>query len=89
MSILELNDAVFEIKSTNDTSLEIEDFDNAIVDHLLSVFKNDTNIKDLRSDNLSLQRVRESAEKVKCELSSVVETEINIPFITGLRINKT
>ena len=83
MTILELGDGVFEVKSTNgDTSLGGEDFDNAIVDHLLSVFKNDTGM-DLRSDNLALQRVRESAEKAKCELSSVVETEINIPFITA------
>ena len=82
VSILELGDGVFEVKSTNgDTSLGGEDFDNAIVDHLLSVFKNDTGM-DLRSDNLALQRVRESAEKAKCELSSVVETEINMTFIT-------
>ena len=83
VSILELGDGVFEVKSTNgDTSLGGEDFDNAIVDHLLSTFKNDTGM-DLRSDNLALQRVREAAEKAKCELSSVVETEINIPFITA------
>jgi len=83
VSILELGDGVFEVKSTNgDTSLGGEDFDNAIVDHLLSVFKNDTGM-DLKSDKLALQRVRESAEKAKCELSSVVETEINIPFITA------
>ena len=83
VSILELGDGVFEVKSTNgDTSLGGEDFDNAIVDHLLSVFKSDTGI-DLKSDKLALQRVRESAEKAKCELSSVVETEINIPFITA------
>ena len=83
ISILEIGDGVFEVKSTNgDTSLGGEDFDNAIVDHLLSVFKSDTGI-DLKSDKLALQRVRESAEKAKCELSSVVETEINIPFITA------
>jgi len=83
VSILELGDGVFEVKSTNgDTSLGGEDFDNAIVDHLLSVFKNDTGM-DLKSDKLALQRVREAAEKAKCELSSVVETEINIPFITA------
>ena len=83
VSILELGDGVFEVKSTNgDTSLGGEDFDNAIVNHLLSVFKNDTGM-DLKSDKLALQRVRESAEKAKCELSSVVETEINIPFITA------
>ena len=83
VSILELGDGVFEVKSTNgDTSLGGEDFDNAIVDHLLSVFKDNTGM-DLKSDKLALQRVREAAEKAKCELSSVVETEINIPFITA------
>jgi len=83
VSILELGDGVFEVKSTNgDTSLGGEDFDNAIVDHLLSEFKKEHGM-DLKSDNLALQRVRESAEKAKCELSSTVETEINIPFITA------
>jgi len=83
VSILELGDGVFEVKSTNgDTSLGGEDFDNAIVNHLLSVFKSDTGM-DLKSDKLALQRVREAAEKAKCELSSIVETEINIPFITA------
>ena len=83
VSILELGDGVFEVKSTNgDTSLGGEDFDNAIVDYLLAEFKKEHGM-DLRSDNLALQRVRESAEKAKCELSSTVETEINIPFITA------
>ena len=83
VSILEIGDGVFEVKSTNgDTSLGGEDFDNTIVDHILSVFKNDTGI-DLKSDNLALQRVREAAEKAKCELSSVIETDINLPFITA------
>jgi len=83
VSILEIGDGVFEVKSTNgDTSLGGEDFDNTIVDHLLSVFKNDTGI-DLKSDKLALQRVREAAEKAKCELSSVIETDINLPFITA------
>ena len=83
VSILELGDGVFEVKSTNgDTSLGGEDFDNAIVDYLLSEFKKEHGM-DLRTDNLALQRVRESAEKAKCELSSTVETEINIPFITA------
>ena len=83
VSILELGDGVFEVKSTNgDTSLGGEDFDNAIVEHLLSEFKKEHGM-DLKSDNLALQRVRESAEKAKCELSSTVETEINIPFITA------
>ena len=83
VSILEIGDGVFEVKSTNgDTSLGGEDFDNTIVDHILSVFKKDTGI-DLKSDNLALQRVREAAEKAKCELSSVIETDINLPFITA------
>jgi molecular chaperone DnaK len=83
VSILEIGDGVFEVKSTNgDTSLGGEDFDNTIVEHLLSVFKNDTGI-DLKSDKLALQRVREAAEKAKCELSSVIETDINLPFITA------
>ena len=83
VSILELGDGVFEVKSTNgDTSLGGEDFDNAIVDYLLAEFKKEHGM-DLRIDNLALQRVRESAEKAKCELSSTVETEINIPFITA------
>ena len=59
-----------------------EDFDNAIVDHVLSVFKGDTGM-DLKNDNLALQRVREAAEKAKCELSSTTETDINLPFITA------
>jgi len=83
ISILEIGDGVFEVKSTNgDTSLGGEDFDNAIVDHVLSVFKGDTGM-DLKNDNLALQRVREAAEKAKCELSSTTETDINLPFITA------
>jgi len=83
VSILDIGDGVFEVKSTNgDTSLGGEDFDNVIVDHILTVFKNDSGI-DLKSDNLALQRVREAAEKAKCELSSVIETDINLPFITA------
>jgi len=83
ISILEIGDGVFEVKATNgDTSLGGEDFDNAIVDHILTNFKSDTGI-DLRSDNLALQRVREAAEKAKCELSSTTETDINLPFITA------
>ena len=83
VSILELGDGVFEVKSTNgDTSLGGEDFNNVIVDYLINNFKKDTGI-DLSLDKLALQRVRESAEKAKCELSSVIETDINIPFITA------
>ena len=78
-----MGDGVFEVKSTNgDTSLGGEDFNNVIVDYLINNFKKDTGI-DLSLDKLALQRVRESAEKAKCELSSVIETDINIPFITA------
>ena len=83
ISILEIGDGVFEVKSTNgDTSLGGEDFDNVIVDYLLSEFKKDTGM-DLKGDNLAIQRVREAAEKAKCELSSTAETEINLPFLTA------
>ncbi|MDA9721314.1 molecular chaperone DnaK [Candidatus Pelagibacter sp.] len=83
VSILELGDGVFEVKSTNgDTFLGGEDFDNAIVDYLLSEFKKDNGI-DLKSDKLALQRLKESAEKAKIELSSATQTEINLPFITA------
>ncbi len=83
VSILEIGDGVFEVKSTNgDTSLGGEDFDNAIVDYLIDSFKKDNGM-DLKTDKLALQRIREAAEKAKCELSTTVETEINIPFITA------
>ena len=83
VSILEIGDGVFEVKSTNgDTTLGGEDFDNAIVDYLIDSFKKDNGM-DLKTDKLALQRIREAAEKAKCELSTTVETEINIPFITA------
>ena len=83
LSILELGDGVFEVKSTNgDTFLGGEDFDNAIVDYLLSEFKKENGI-DLKSDKLALQRLKEAAEKAKIELSSATQTEINLPFITA------
>ncbi len=83
VSILELGDGVFEVKSTNgDTFLGGEDFDNAIVDYLLSEFKKENGI-DLKSDKLALQRLKEAAEKAKIELSSATQTEINLPFITA------
>ena len=83
VSILELGDGVFEVKSTNgDTFLGGEDFDNAIVDYLLSEFKKDNGI-DLKSDKLALQRLKEAAEKAKVELSSAAQTEINLPFVTA------
>tara|TARA_B100000700_G_scaffold261952_1_gene298186 strand:- start:13407 stop:15323 length:1917 start_codon:yes stop_codon:yes gene_type:complete len=83
VSILEIGDGVFEVKSTNgDTFLGGEDFDDTIVDYLVSEFKKDNGI-DLRGDKLALQRLKESAEKAKIELSSATQTEINLPFITA------
>jgi len=83
VSILELGDGVFEVKSTNgDTTLGGEDFDAHIVDYLADEFKKDNAI-DLKQDKLALQRLREAAEKAKIELSSATQTEINLPFITA------
>ena len=83
VSILELGDGVFEVKSTNgDTFLGGEDFDNAIVDYLIAEFKKDNGI-DLTSDKLALQRLKEASEKAKIELSSAEQTDINLPFITA------
>jgi molecular chaperone DnaK len=83
VSILEIGDGVFEVKSTNgDTFLGGEDFDDAIVNYLIDEFKKDNGI-DLRSDKLALQRLKEAAEKAKVELSSATQTEINLPFITA------
>jgi molecular chaperone DnaK len=83
VSILELGDGVFEVKSTNgDTTLGGEDFDAHIVDYLAAEFKKDNAI-DLKQDKLALQRLREAAEKAKIELSSATQTEINLPFITA------
>jgi len=83
VSILEIGDGVFEVKSTNgDTFLGGEDFDDAIVNYLIDEFKKDNGI-DLRSDKLALQRLKEAAEKAKIELSSAAQTEINLPFITA------
>ena len=83
VSILEIADGVFEVKSTNgDTALGGEDFDRAIIDHLLEEFKKESGI-DLSKDNLALQRLKEAAEKAKIELSSAMQTEINLPFITA------
>ena len=83
VSILELGDGVFEVKSTNgDTFLGGEDFDMRLVDHLAEEFKKAQGI-DVRSDPLALQRLKEAAEKAKIELSSTMETEINLPFITA------
>ncbi|MGP1414525.1 MAG: Hsp70 family protein, partial [Treponema sp.] len=83
ISILELGDGVFEVKSTNgDTHLGGDDFDARIVKWLAEEFKNDTGI-DLMQDRMALQRLREAAEKAKIELSNVASTDINLPFITA------
>jgi molecular chaperone DnaK len=83
ISILELGDGVFEVKATNgDTFLGGEDFDQRIIDYLADEFKKDQGI-DLRKDRMALQRLKEAAEKAKCELSSSMETDINLPFITA------
>ncbi len=83
VSILEIGDGVFEVKSTNgDTFLGGEDFDNVVVEYLAEQFKKKENM-DLRTDKLALQRLKEAAEKAKIELSSTASTEINLPFITA------
>ncbi len=83
VSILDLGDGVFEVKSTNgDTFLGGEDFDQRIIDYVADEFKKDQGI-DLRGDKMALQRLKEAAEKAKCELSSSMETDINLPFITA------
>tara|TARA_B100000963_G_scaffold212752_1_gene185386 strand:- start:119 stop:2005 length:1887 start_codon:yes stop_codon:yes gene_type:complete len=83
VSILEIGDGVFEVKSTNgDTFLGGEDFDHRIIDYLADEFKKDNAI-DLRGDKLALQRLKEAAEKAKMELSSSMQTEVNLPFVTA------
>ncbi len=83
VSILEVGDGVFEVKSTNgDTLLGGEDFDDAIIHHLADEFKKENGI-DLKNDKLALQRLKEAAEKAKIELSSTTQTEVNLPFITA------
>ena len=83
VSVLEIGDGVFEVKSTNgDTFLGGEDFDQAIIDYLADEFKKEQGI-DLRSDRLALQRLKEAAEKAKIELSSSTQTDVNLPFITA------
>ena len=83
ISILELGDGVFEVKSTNgDTHLGGEDFDQRVMDYLVAEFKKDQGI-DLRNDKMALQRLKEAAEKAKMELSTTMETDINLPFITA------
>jgi len=84
ISILELGDGVFEVKATNgDTHLGGDDFDNVLIDHLADEFKQENNI-DLRQDNMALQRLKETAEKAKVELSNGNESEINLPYITSI-----
>ena len=83
ISILEVGDNVIEVKSTNgNTHLGGDDFDRRVMDYLISEFKKETGI-DLGRDKIALQRLREASEKAKCELSSTLETEINLPFITA------
>jgi molecular chaperone DnaK len=83
ISVLELGDGVFEVKSTNgDTFLGGEDFDQRIVDYLIEEFEKENGI-DLREDNMALQRLKEAAERAKHELSSVTETDVNLPFVSA------
>jgi molecular chaperone DnaK len=83
ISVLEIGDGVFEVKSTNgDTFLGGEDFDHRVIDYLADEFKKENSI-DLRDDKLALQRLKEAAEKAKIELSSTQQTEVNLPFITA------
>ena len=83
ISILEIGDGVFEVKSTNgDTHLGGDDFDQKVIDWLAEEFQQEQGI-DLRKDNMALQRLKEAAEKAKCELSTAMQTDINLPFITA------
>ena len=83
ISILELGEGVFEVRSTNgDTHLGGDDFDQRVIDYLADEFKKDQGI-DLRQDRMALQRLKEAAEKAKCELSTTMQTNINLPFITA------
>lgn len=82
ISILEIQKGVFEVKSTNgDTLLGGEDFDNYIVNYLVDEFKKEQGL-DIRKDAMAMQRLKEAAEKAKCELSSSVQTDINLPYLT-------
>jgi molecular chaperone DnaK len=83
ISILELGEGVFEVKSTNgDTHIGGDDFDERVIQWLVDEFKKDQGI-DLSKDRMALQRLKEAAEKAKCELSTTLETEINLPFVTA------
>ncbi|EYC31691.1 hypothetical protein Y032_0003g1184 [Ancylostoma ceylanicum] len=82
ISVLEIQKGVFEVKSTNgDTFLGGEDFDHALVNHLVAEFKREQGV-DLTKDPMAMQRLREAAEKAKCELSSTTQTDINLPYLT-------
>ncbi|MGH7732026.1 MAG: molecular chaperone DnaK, partial [Candidatus Eiseniibacteriota bacterium] len=84
ISILEIGDGVFQVRSTNgDTHLGGDDFDQCVIDHLAEEFRKQEGV-DLRKDPMALQRLKEAAEKAKCELSTVMETEVNLPFITAV-----
>src|SRR5204863_1045413 len=83
VSVLEVGEGVFEVKSTNgDTFLGGDDFDQRVIDYLADEFKKDQGV-DLRKDRMALQRLKEAGEKAKIELSSSMETEVNLPFITA------
>jgi molecular chaperone DnaK len=83
ISILEIGDGVFQVKSTNgDTHLGGDDFDQKVIDWLADEFKKQEGI-DLRKDPMALQRLKEAAEKAKCELSGTLSTDVNLPFITA------
>jgi molecular chaperone DnaK len=83
ISILELGEGVFEVKATNgDTHLGGEDFDQRVIEHLAAEFRKDQGI-DIRTDRMALQRLKEAAEKAKMELSTAMETDVNLPFITA------
>ena len=83
VTIMELGDGVFEVKSTSgDTQLGGTDMDNAVINFIIKKFKDENGV-DLSEDNVAMQRVREAAEKAKIELSTVLETDINLPFITA------
>ncbi len=84
ISILEIGDGVFQVRSTNgDTHLGGDDFDQCVIDHLAEEFRKQEGV-DLRKDPMALQRLKEAGEKAKCELSTVMETEVNLPFITAV-----
>ena len=87
--MLEIGEGVFEVKATNgDTHLGGDDFDQRVMDWIAEEFKRENGI-DLRKDRMALQRLKEASEKAKCELSTTVQTEINLPFITATRADRS